>query len=1293
MNRDQVTNSLPAQSEVIPVLESVSQHRQDLHQLTPEELHKKEKILQLLSSLSVKNNLESLEQTLLALPEALSKQPEFVSLAQQTVQEILERTIGEFSRKPRGMFSESGVTKERVKDKVARIRALQQKFEFQETDSKNDPASPETLFQRTVEEAFIRMVRTVYRFDQVQLIRELHNAFALSQEFYSSPKLHRAVRKKILPQFFKLLDQPGSIAFGFVRMMQNQFGIPLGELESHPRFQEKAIEYIKKRINKVDTLSEFLDVKQTGEQLFIPETIATPLLRKAELRLIANELKPLSDFLELSESSVRTRLNEILEKHQVTPTERRELEKIVLGDTLKTLDTKRLELNQRVFSISDEQLRTPDFLDVAKDTLVHHLLSKTDTAEALFLLQEKFLPGLDPNEIQQTILQDLMQKGEWKTVSRLRAVNPDLEPVFEAFVTKQKELAGDATRPFAERKPALDTLARICEEGELLTLLELASLLKERSHEPAAPESKRGLDPLQEMAFLTLMRLDNPDANGVLFTLLLTENVSTTVKYAILRKLLGTECPFFTEELKDKLHSWLYSAPAEKLDWRDLSFFADIKAMPSTELQESTLNSLGKSEHFSLENATAHQRWESRYSMIPGQALLQLMALESAGGNRGLLEKFQALYTAIRKESRKKDKLLFVVSKILQTDPQIFQLCAERLNTLDFRTPQDADALSDILNALIFFDATEEGKLSVMPRTELSNFRWRRESVPPEVQDLLRADSATAQELADRAKHLELLKLHESFNLPTVTEGTIKSIQESWGTLEPISTYIGRFPSLKPYVAELIAHVPTAEEWKGWRYDLAKPGVIEHLNNLRPEQLSAWASDFAVELEELTGSSAELDRPAQIRGMLLEAIVDRNHLYDAYGDHATHRVSSEVLKPVFAELQRNPEDADTLLSQAETTVRADIRNLDAVINVAGIPKIRQTLEKTFAPTGEVTPSAKLKNAVQNLFPFLSPEQRDELEQNYKTLESRRNMSSNEVLTPALRQSLESKISDFEEAYQFAESADTWEKLNIDPSELQNKEPLYTARKELRAALDLLRLCALTPRLIAKNRITEADATRGKETITNTMETLKKYFSDTPFLEDLENIDFLLKKRTELAKNKRLGIIFTDHPQILWQVGKYPRGNGSCQHYAEGSHADKLMGYVGDPNCKVAFLVDIQKLPDDTKKIIAEQGFDAAVSAISKQDILEAGVGRSIVKLMRDGENAPVLVLEPTYTVLNKQDLSLDEFFNQSIRTFVAEPMNAKIARSQGSEYLVAPQSLSPGGQYEDLDLSSMQYIS
>ena len=160
----------------------------------------------------------------------------------------------------------------------------------------------------------------------------------------------------------------------------------------------------------------------------------------------------------------------------------------------------------------------------------------------------------------------------------------------------QKKLANSHDVSFAQRQKSFDALAGLAENGEESVINEFSEIIKNRSKQKDVPESKWGLDPVQESAFYTLIRLDNPESNDALFGLLDSGNVNTTVKYAILKKLSSEKRGFLNEDNRAILKNWLYSRPVKELDWQDLRFIkAILNNIPSNELREKSQQYIGYS--------------------------------------------------------------------------------------------------------------------------------------------------------------------------------------------------------------------------------------------------------------------------------------------------------------------------------------------------------------------------------------------------------------------------------------------------------------------------------------------------------------------------------------------------------------------------------------------------------------------------------------------------------------------------------------------------------------------------
>ena len=182
---------------------------------------------------------------------------------------------------------------------------------------------------------------------------------------------------------------------------------------------------------------------------------------------------------------------------------------------------------------------------------------------------------------------------------------------------------------------------------------------------------------------------------------------------------------------------------------------------------------------------------------------------------------------------------------------------------------------------------------------------------------------------------------------------------------------------------------------------------------------------------------------------------------------------------------------------------------------------------------------------------------------------------------------------------------------------------------------------------------------------------------------------MLKSEDTQASKKRFAAIFTDDPQILWQVGVYPKGCGSCQNYIDGSHANNLLGYVGDANAKVVYLFDINALPEEKRKLVVREGLQKSFSSISTEEILNASVARAMVKVIRTN-SGPGVLIEPTYTSQNKGDKSLDNLIDLFIKNKITKPANFQLARGgSGGGNFSKGRSRNPQGQYEDVGSISL----
>lgn len=945
-----------------------------------------------------------------------------------------------------------------------------------------------------------------------------------------------------------------------------------------------------------------------------------------------------------------------------------------------------------------ENFISPEIQSAAKGVFVH-LLSKGWTDKALEI-KENFLPDLDTAEFVKSQYTSYLNDGKWDLVIKLKSHFPECEPMYQEFLAGQRGLAENIDLPFSERQKAFDILAGLAENGETSISKEFSEIISARTKQEEAPDSKWGLDPLQEEAFYTLMRLDNAESNSVLFDMVFDENINSTIKYAVLKKLLRDDSNFLNSQLKENLHGWLYSTSPKQADWRDLQFVEEIQKIPSKELRDKSLTSLSAFGEIDLVTFPLYKTWSEKYSNIPQNVYLQISNLEWACDSAGLMDKFQKLFTSIRKEGSKKDNLLYGITNVLETDHQVLRLLGEKLEGIDFGSKEDADSLSELLRRIVFLNRIEniknyqhnDDQYDDYDRYEDYEEQPQEKSLPPEIVGIFSKETKSLGGLVALVKEVATQKFQEVLPNKNITAEKIEVIEKEWGDLEPVFTYLGRYPGLKEYVAEIVANIDTTDGWKSWRYDMKNKGVKAQIGHMSEEQRVVWENDYFSEMGDIMIAESSSDKPLQIQNILRDAVLTHKHIFNPEQGQNKNEYIQKAVEGVYSKVNESPDKKDAIVGEAVTGLSAEAKSVDAIVDFNNLPRIRQCMESIVPEKAEIEINKKVKDAVDFLSPYLSKELGEILSVNYEKIGDKKKINSEELITPEIRAELNKEIKEIEENYNKALESDVWEKLGLDKNNLKNLGQFYQKRQELKAAIDLLRLNNLSNKLIATNKIVEKEGKKGGETITSVVDNLKKFFKDSPLLLDLKNVEFALKEKIDFGEKRRLAMILSDNPQMLWQAGKYPTGNGSCQHYAEGSHANRLMGYVGDANCKVSYLIDLNKLPADIKKELDEKGFEEIKNKIPTKDLLSASLARSMVKMVKDRDNKPVVLIEPTYTVVYKGDVSMDKYYNVFIDLMLADPMKAKIARGGGSDEVIKGRSRSPEGQYEDLDLNNVKFV-
>lgn len=846
--------------------------------------------------------------------------------------------------------------------------------------------------------------------------------------------------------------------------------------------------------------------------------------------------------------------------------------------------------------------------------------------------------------------------------------------VGERSVTIRHALAG-----------ALSTFAR---SGDHDVLTYFASILRERTKTAKGKEQKEtrgvlGLSPLQETALRTLACVNQPVANEQLLDLLFVQDLEPRVRYWILGHLVTERGRFFPPDMR----VWAKAKQQEvksAFPWEDLRYFRATLAIPNADMREKALGCMDKAFDDIVERGLSPSALHKTLcAAAPENAFLPIWKF--VDGDQRLLEKFHRLYQKTKSSADSESLLLGVVNAMV-CRRAVLDKVVQRLGGMEIVEAGGAAELGTILKTLGFLDTVE--------RSLNKHRRDEDEDKTDETLTILDVPVVSLRQLNESLKEVVVRKIREVLPDERIDGDAIQALWQDWGGLEPIFIYAAKMGSSDQrgtlrLIAEMVANMdaPEYQHWKQWRYNVGEDQrAAEQVGHLSGEQLEIWKADYFAELGDIMIATSPSDKPKQIV-KTLEISLGEGHIYQPQ-IHASdrHRPIQEKLGAVYAAIAERPQQRDEILRGTIARLQEDMGTLDAMIRFSGLSKLEQTMN-AFAKGKKVPINAKTKNMLGAFSPFLPKERMQKMEKILREAEKSGTMSVDaELLLDAEgRAILTTKIVEIREANEENVRGRKFERFGFADDPQKEIGRLYQKRQEWKALLDLCRISALDAKKIATNRVSDRADKKG-ESLSSVMDGLKVYFKDNPaFVQDLENILSTLAQKESLGDKRRLAMIVTDHPQILIQVGKYPIGCGSCQNYEGGESWNRsLAGYIADAHSKAVFLIDLNRLSDGTRASIEREGFEKAKAGIPRQELLEASVARAMVKIVSfDDTSGPALFVEPTYSSINKGDLTMDNFFNVFLELMVSEPMRIRLVRGEGSETVCVPESRNPAGQYED----------
>jgi len=844
---------------------------------------------------------------------------------------------------------------------------------------------------------------------------------------------------------------------------------------------------------------------------------------------------------------------------------------------------------------------------------------------------------------------------------------------YRALVEEQKRIALDRRLPVAQREIAYDFLARVCpHDAEAEDYFK--GILQGRLEKGGRGERLTGE---QKTALSVFLRMDNAASNEILWKFTLDDSVSPAVRQVIAGRLFSGSGSFLNAGVRQEVAKWLKQpGPRSQRNWGDISFIADIqKSIPSAETTRKSLEVFALALGRSVENKSGlDEAWKKSCPDIPRHIFPQ--SLVWADGNQADLGKLNGIFRVIRKEHTMQSDLLNGLLNTLDMKVPLFRPVREKLLSFEYASKKDVEKFSGILKKMFFLNTVyritsqgEEGEVSASALEGLQK----------------------CQNISDMEKLIEseLASAADKFFGGKIKWESLAKINEKWDSVQPIFHYAGRFPQLREYIAEMVANFSSEDAWKKWRYDLGNEKVRSQIGFLSDDQLAVWAGNYSAEMGFAEAGASTLEgRPQQIASRLRIAVMQDNHLLET----GTDRRFSFVKQTIEPFCQEAGQAINPGAIRAKLAELADLSSgIDSLQKFGDVGRAEEIFAAVFPEGKGFTPSKKSKEAVSFLQRFLTEEQRKQVKEAYEKIkDSKSNVQSDEVLTAQMRQEIARQLAEIKMRHEEASrGAGIAEILGIAPADIDNKKILNAKKEEIRAAADLIRLSALTSADIAENRFVGEEGGKEGKTVSGTFEALAKFFQGTAFAQDVTDAASMLRVQEAAPSTRHIAAIFTDDPEVLWKVGAYPVGCGSCQNYVDGSHASRLMGYVGDAGAKVMYLFDLDKLPDEKKKLVAKKGFKQAFAELTSQEILDASVARSVVKIVKSDSGEPAVLAEPTYTSQNKADRSLDTMVNSFLQQRVAGPMKMRLAR-MGTSRFNKGTSRSPEGQYEDC--SGMDFV-
>jgi len=777
-----------------------------------------------------------------------------------------------------------------------------------------------------------------------------------------------------------------------------------------------------------------------------------------------------------------------------------------------------------------------------------------------------------------------------------------------------------------------------------------------------------GLSSLQELALRTLLNSGSNSEINEICSLIMNGDLSPRVKLYILKKVLVGSSGYFSENYLSYITEEL-ARLKDKFNWEDLRFMSATRSIPSLDIKQKIIDQSDKVFENKKINLSVLGK---KFPNIPDESMLAVCSV--VGDNEDSMYKINILYSKMNTLQR--NSLLFDFAHLNVVPIKIRDFIFSFLPTSDFK-PEDIIEVEKLFRNIVFlyqnkgFFNADNDHLDKLVVSSLNIF------------DL---NKSLEQSIVDNIK--KLLPHHK------INSGSVIHLMELWGSIDPICVYAQKMNShldVKRYLAEVVSHIADGS-WQEWRYDLNRKNVQKQVGDLDEKQLINWQEEIFVETNDIVLLSTPSDKPQQLAGWLSGA-VQEGHL-DEGGKNMKFSFIQQTFLKIIQESETDTTKRQELINSKISELKEDMSLFDILILNNDIKKLEDIILQF--SSSKIAINSKLKNSISFLVRFLSKEDQEEVLKKYKQVDEgsefvekdgQKKVTPSQILSDVHLLSIKKVINDIKNKKNELINSNKLVKYGFNSDTDIDLKKLFSKRNEIKIIYDLCRLSVIDVKNIVFNSMEKNIGKKGGEEMNAVINNLLNYFKDCPsFVQDLENIKLLVEKNDAVvsSKKRKLALILTDDPQMLFQLGKYPTGCGSCQNYEGSPELNRsLVGYVGDAHIKVSYLIDLNKLPELYIDEIERNGFEAVKNKIPKQFLLEASLARSVLKLVNLKDIGPAIFIEPIYTSLNKADKSQDNLFEQTVLYSMAKPMGIPVVRGGGEDIALVPASSNPQGQYED----------